>query len=575
MCCVLDSPTVSYKTFLLLRSLLHTWVDNMVFWPSQERVVRFIPDRHHEKSFLHPAVHRRYQFWSRIFVRKRNALWRTSGFTKERGKQEKMQETSPGPSDDSSSTNRNNDWWHRRAKSSPWKRRQRWNWGWLIWYSIKSDRNDKPVFLPMVFSNPIFNSQAFISDCHGLLQDNEDQTDSKTQISKAKIITAVLRKTFSQLSLTKQQMDVLNRVVKAIILFITQEMRILTDHIHAVYLSCVRDCARIVVGRQTSFEESFNSCEYFALAFDTALFGLEHVLSCIVRFTFKDKVSQHTLFLSTCSSSTGRELAVFIFNKLRTKNVPFNKLSCVTSDGAANMFGSMSGMIAHLRRLIAEECGIENSILEPVWCLSHRLNLVIRDFQQVEYIKSVFQFCDWFTARRRVVSYKKWLQRAYPNDCFRTIPKPSQTRWSFYYEALEVLLSQIEQVERFLRKDRDFAQFKTANWPCENGISDVSQAFFGEQFVLAHFQFALFVLETINSTNTKLQQQFVFIPQAWILILQPQANFSSTFWWIADINVYILWLSYGFKSRTACPFRWSSRDCCSTWRSVFLAPVFQ
>ena len=161
MCCVLDSPTVSYKTFLLLRSLLHTWVDNMVFWPSQERVVRFIPDGHHEKSFLHPAVHRRYQFWSRIFVRKRNALWRTSGFTKERGKQEKTQETSPGPSDCSSSTNRNNDWWHPRAKSSPWKRRQRWNWGWLIWYSIKSDRNDKPVFLPMVFFKPDFQLSGF------------------------------------------------------------------------------------------------------------------------------------------------------------------------------------------------------------------------------------------------------------------------------------------------------------------------------------------------------------------------------------------------------------------------------
>ena len=58
-------------------------------------------------------------------------------------------------------------------------------------------------FYQWCFSNPIFNSQAFISDCHGLLQDNEDQTDSKTKSRrknhngrfKENIFTIILDKT--------------------------------------------------------------------------------------------------------------------------------------------------------------------------------------------------------------------------------------------------------------------------------------------------------------------------------------------------------------------------------------------
>ena len=158
-----------------------------------------------------------------------------------------------------------------------------------------------------------------------------------------------MRKLFTELSLTKQQMDKLNRFLKAVILCLTPENENYAEHIHAGYLSCTRDSARRVAENETNLEQTFLSCDNFALAFDTALFDREHVLSCIIRFTFDDKIEQRPLFLTSCTSSTGEDLAALIYNELCRLHVPFNKLSCVTSDGAANMTGMTNGMVAQLK----------------------------------------------------------------------------------------------------------------------------------------------------------------------------------------------------------------------------------
>ena len=243
-----------------------------------------------------------------------------------------------------------------------------------------------------------------------------------------------MKNVFVRLSLTKMQMDVLNRLIKSILLLVSPKNKSLTDHIHAGYLSCLRDGARKVQDQEAFFEESFRSCVYFALAFDTALFMQEHVLSCIVRFTFEDRVTHMPLFYKVCDSSTGEELANFVFDMLVSKNVPFEKRSCVASDGAAGMIGTMNGMSAHLRRLIARKFGPQHCKMGSVWCFAHCLNLVIRDFQHVDYINLVIRFCDLFATKRRAVCYKKWLKEK-SKDKFRKIPKPSETRWSFYRES--------------------------------------------------------------------------------------------------------------------------------------------
>ena len=90
---------------------------------------------------------------------------------------------------------------------------------------------------------------------------------------KGKFLSFIMRKVFVLLALSKNQMDTLNNLIKAILSFVSGEDETLCQHIHAGHQSCVRECERRVDKRDTFVEESFSSCELFSLALDTALFG--------------------------------------------------------------------------------------------------------------------------------------------------------------------------------------------------------------------------------------------------------------------------------------------------------------
>ena len=113
-------------------------------------------------------------------------------------------------------------------------------------------------------------------------------------------------------------------------------------------------------------------------------------------------------------------------------NIPFPKLTALSTDGASNMIGHVNELFHNFKMLVQQELGSVPCALVQVWCLAHRLNLVIKDFQNVANISSVFRFCDLFTQKRRAVAYKKFLRDKHREKRLKKIPKPSQTRWSFY-----------------------------------------------------------------------------------------------------------------------------------------------
>ena len=173
----------------------------------------------------------------------------------------------------------------------------------------------------------------------------------------------------------------------------------------------MRESARRVGQRDALLGRQFDECQWFSLALDTALFGQEHVLSCIVQLTNDESLTQFPLFFAVCHASTGEELATYVLHKLKQKKIPLSKLSCVTTDGANNMTGKHNGMVVHLRDMIRAEVGEQNSEFQSIWCLSHRLNLVVRDFESVDHIKNVLKFADWFSSKRKAVAYKNGFLR--------------------------------------------------------------------------------------------------------------------------------------------------------------------
>ena len=210
--------------------------------------------------------------------------------------------------------------------------------------------------------------------------------------------------------------------------------------------------------RDLYVEKCFAACKYFSLAVDTALFRQDHVLSCTARFVFEDKMEQLTLFYAACHASTGDELSQFLYDKLKQFNVPFPKLVSIATDGAKNMIGAANGMVPNLNVLIKQEANTDQTPFKNVWCLAHRLNLVITDFERVPYNNSVFLFANWFAAKRKAVQYKKWLSEKDRNHHYKKIPKPSETRWSFFRDVLASLLTQIGKIDEFLLDDGDFPE---------------------------------------------------------------------------------------------------------------------
>ena len=373
-------------------------------------------------------------------------------------------------------------------------------------------------FEEFCFVNNTFDIDNFLSLSQKLF--NIDSVQSMFQqepidVLRGKVLSTVLRKVFVKLSLSKSQIDALNRLVKAIILFTAPDKISLARSIHAGYLSCLREAVRQTNKTDSNIQALFESCRYFSIGLDTALFGQDHVMSCTVRFSLNDRVEQMPLFLSVCGASSGEEMAEFVFRRLKDVNVPFSKMLSVATDGASNMVGSLNGMVVHIKRMVQAEVGHNNCIFQPVWCFAHRLNLVLRDFQRVPCINSVIRFIDWFTSKRKAVVYKKWLLQSFPTQRLRKIPKPSDTRWSFYGDALKAILIQTDQIEDFLKNDEDFHSFQrqAGLFDCLTNVN--SERFFSNGFIKAHFQFASFVLERICCLNRRMQEQYVLVHETW------------------------------------------------------------
>ena len=123
-------------------------------------------------------------------------------------------------------------------------------------------------------------------------------------------------------------------------------------------------------------QRCFETCHKFAIGLDTALFGQDHVLACCVRFSFDNRLEQLPLFYSVCDSSTGCDLATFVFNRLKGMSIPFSKLTALSTDGASNMIGRINGLFANFKKMVQQELWSVPCPLVQVWCLAHRLNLV-------------------------------------------------------------------------------------------------------------------------------------------------------------------------------------------------------
>ena len=206
-----------------------------------------------------------------------------------------------------------------------------------------------------------------------------NQDNQKRNVMKSRIVTLFLRQLSSILSLSKSQNNKLVEFFKKAMVFISPESSEVSKRIFASYDSCTRQSLKDAEKKHVICKRYMRDCLFFSIAVDTALFRKEHFIACMVKFSFEDKIVIVPLFITQCLVSSGKDLAVFIFNNLKDKDAMFHKLTSVATDGATNMLGKYNGMTANFTALVTRHCrdeNIEPPMIHSIWCFAHRMNLV-------------------------------------------------------------------------------------------------------------------------------------------------------------------------------------------------------
>ena len=302
--------------------------------------------------------------------------------------------------------------------------------------------------------------------------------------------------------------------------------------IFASYDSCRRQSLNDEERKHILCKKYMADCLFFSIAVDTALFQNEHHISCMARFSFGEKIIVAPLFITPCLVSSGNDLAIFIFNALKDKDAPFHKLVSVATDGATNMMGKYNGMTTIFNNLVVHHCrekNIQPNLIHTIWCFALRLNLVTKHFLALKPANVVLAFADWFTNKRRQVSYKRFLATNTPHENLRAIPQPSETRWLFYRDVLSAILSQKRSVEQFVLREAEFRQFWVRiRSDAERYGPCVTRDFsFSNNLIGATFSFTWFVLDLLGRKNTIFQERFISITELWDAIVSLMVSHSN------------------------------------------------
>ena len=147
-----------------------------------------------------------------------------------------------------------------------------------------------------------------------------------------------------------------------------------------------------------------------------------------------------------------------------------------------------------------------------LWCIDHRLNLVTQDFKEVPGINFVITFAKWLTANDRLVSYTLFARRTLKTK-LKKIPPPSETRWLFLRDTLNVLLEQTQTIDSFLNINKNMSKWREHISSSKCNLGPIKDIPFSLQHPLikAHFQFAKEIFAVLGNINEVFQGKYGFI----------------------------------------------------------------
>ena len=158
----------------------------------------------------------------------------------------------------------------------------------------------RDCLLKCSFYHSEFDSEKFLVMAETMMDKVFAHSDDKTTNKvKADIITSLVRKMSTLLSLTKSQNEQLLTFWKAMMVFVHPPSMSIVKKVFASYSTCVRQSLRDEHEKTGLCQRYMDECSFFAIAIDSTLIRNEHLYSCFARFSFDGHIIQIPLFFDT------------------------------------------------------------------------------------------------------------------------------------------------------------------------------------------------------------------------------------------------------------------------------------
>ena len=158
------------------------------------------------------------------------------------------------------------------------------------------------------FCQSEFDGERFLSLSETIVNSLFGSDRRKAQSFKTGIVSSLLRKMSILLSLSKTQNEQLLKFWKSMVIFRHPSSEETVNKIRASYSSCQRQCLRDEEVGKKICRQYMEDYSHFSIAVDSALIRRRHVLSCFVRFSFQESITQIPLFFTVCSFASGQDL---------------------------------------------------------------------------------------------------------------------------------------------------------------------------------------------------------------------------------------------------------------------------
>ena len=139
----------------------------------------------------------------------------------------------------------------------------------------------------------------------------------------------------------------------------------------------------------------------------------------------------------------------------------------------------------------------------------------------------IFSLADWITSRRVAVTYRKFLKSMDQTIRFRKIPTPSETRWLFYRDVVNIILDQFDQIVLFVSQTNQlFSQTRLTYRPSlSNSIKRALSSPHG--FFRNLLLFAKYLLDVLGKENTVMQGKLTLFTDLWECVCQLKGELSN------------------------------------------------